>query len=100
MRTVDGIEVKVHKLSFPFTLFAEGMACRGKVYLKDPSRASDRLIRHEMIHVAQNFKLRTYLWWWLKRGYKNNPFEREARKWENTYRGWELVTKDSWREYV
>ena len=100
MRTIDGIEVEVHKLSFPFTLFAEGMTWRGKVYLKDPLRASDRLVRHEMIHVAQGFKLRTYLWWWLKRGYKNNPFEREARYLQGTYQGWKLVTKNSWRKYI
>lgn len=100
MRTIDGIKVEIHKLSFPFTLFAEGMVCRGKVYLKNPLRASDRLVRHEMIHVAQGFKLRTYLWWWLKRGYKNNPFEREAMYLQGTYRGWELVTKDSWRKFI
>lgn len=99
MRTIDGIEVEVHKLSFPFTLFAEGMGYK-KVYLKDPLRASDRIIRHEMIHVAQSFKLRTYLWWWLKRGYKNNPFEREARYLQGTYQGWKLVTKESWRRYI
>ena len=99
MRTIDGIEVEVHKLSFPFTLFAAGIGFK-KVYLKEPLKASDRLIRHEMIHVAQGFKLRTYLWWWLKRGYKNNPFEREARARENEYRGWMNVNKDSWRKYI
>ncbi|NCB19773.1 MAG: hypothetical protein EOM61_09165 [Bacteroidia bacterium] len=99
MRTIDGIEVEVHKLSFPFTLFAAGMGYK-KVYLKDPLRASDRLVRHEMIHVAQGFKLRTYLWWWLKRGYKNSPFEWEAMEWEAEYRGWMNVNKDSWRKYI
>ena len=99
MRTIDGIEVEVHKLSFPFTLFAAGMGYK-KVYLKNPLRASDRLIRHEMIHIAQGFKLRTCLWWWLKRGYKNSPFEREARSLRDTYQGWKLVSKGSWRKYI
>jgi hypothetical protein len=89
MRIIDNTEITINRLAFPFTLFAKGMAWRGKVYLKDPLRASDRLIRHEMIHVAQGFKLRTYLWWWLKRGYKNNPFELEANKLERECRGWD-----------
>ena len=100
MRTIDDIAMPTYRLSFPFSLFAKGMVWRGKVYLKDPLRASDRLVRHEMIHVAQEFKLRTYLWWWLKRGYKNNPFEWEAREWDGECRGWENVTKESWRKYI
>lgn len=100
MRTIDGITITTLRLPFPFSLFAKGMAWRGKVYLKDPLRASNWLIRHEMVHVAQGFKLLTYLWWWLKRGYYNNPFELEANKWESEYRGWENVTKDSWRKYI
>lgn len=99
MRTIDGITITTYRLAFPFSLFAKGMAWKGKVYLKDPI-TSGRLIRHEMCHVAQGFKLRTYLWWWLKRGYKNSPFELEANKWESEYRGWENVTKESWRKYI
>lgn len=100
MRTIDGVEVKINKLPFPFSLFAKGMAWRGRVYLKDPLRASDRLIRHEMCHVRQQFPLWKYLAWWFRRGYKNHPFELEANKWESEYMGWENVTKESWRGYI
>ncbi len=96
--TIDNTEITVHRLSFPFTLFAKGMVYNGKIYTHP--NPSNRLIRHEMIHVAQGFKLRTYLWWWLKRGYKNNPFEREARYLQGTYRGWKLVSEKSWRKYI
>lgn len=99
MRLIDGIEVEVHKLSFPFTLFAAGMGYK-KVYLKDPLRASDRLIRHELCHTQQGLIISKYIYWWFRRGYKNNPFEIEARLWESEYRGWMNVTKDSWKMYI
>lgn len=86
---IDNTEITINRLAFPFTLFAKGMAWKGKVCLKDPLRASDRLIRHEMCHVGQQFPLWKYLAWWLKRGYKNNPFELEANKWERECRGWD-----------
>lgn len=112
MRTIDGITITTYRLPFPFTLFAKGKAWRGKVYLKDPLRASDRLIRHELCHVKQQENLGfwkflwLYYWNWLKlaikgkRAYKNNPFELEAKEWQYTPKGWENVTKDSWRGYV
>lgn len=47
---------------------------------------SDRLRRHEMVHIEQVNKLgwigfyATYLWYSIRYGYTNNPFEVEARK--------------------
>lgn len=56
------------------------------VYLKRGYVAPDWLIRHETVHVQQIEQLGAlkftflYLWYSLKYGYENNPFEVEARK--------------------
>jgi len=44
----------------------------------------NKVINHEEIHFAQQEELGLimflvkYLWWWVRYGYKNIPFEREA----------------------
>ena len=98
MRTIDGIEVEVYELSFPFTLFAAGMGYK-KVRLKDPLKASDRLIRHELCHTQQGLIISKYIYWWFRRGYKNNPFEIEAYELQKYARGWKQVEKRSYSKY-
>lgn len=50
-----------------------------------------RLVKHEMKHVEQMEKegifkfLVKYNYYWFKYGYKNNPYEIEAREAENGY---------------
>ena len=59
------------------------------IYL-DPTHINDeRLIRHEMTHINQMqqdgkfiFTCK-YMFWSIKYGYWNNPYEIEARKREN-----------------
>ena len=54
-----------------------------------PEDVSDRLFRHEMEHVYQVKRMGwirfyvTYLWHLARRGYKNHPYEIEARAVEN-----------------
>lgn len=70
------------------------------------------LFRHEMVHVKQQeavgyakFKFLYVLWWGIMicrgyRGYEDNPFELEADELRRFYRGWERVTKDSYKLYI
>lgn len=61
----------------------------GTIYVQ-PGRVRDRrLIRHKMKHVEQIqrdgaliFTLQ-YVWWLLRHGYTNNPYEVEARQAED-----------------
>ena len=53
------------------------------------ARLTRRLLQHELVHVRQwrqrpfTFPLH-YAWQHLRHGYRNNPFEVEAREAENT----------------
>ena len=55
------------------------------IYLDPKYLTDERLIRHEMTHIKQmeeegKFKFTCrYLWWTLKYGYQDNPYEVEAR---------------------
>ena len=57
----------------------------GVIYIKQGHTASEQLIRHEMKHIEQInrdgrllFSVK-YLYWLVRYGYKNNPYEIEAR---------------------
>lgn len=58
----------------------------GVVYVMSESdKADQRLMRHEAKHLEQirrdgplGFSVRN-VWWTLRHGYWNNPYEREAR---------------------
>ena len=56
------------------------------IYLKQGYVAPEWLIRHEEVHIKQIKELGAfkftflYLWYIIKYGYENNPFEIEARK--------------------
>ena len=63
---------------YPYVLFKRG-----------PDEVSDRLFRHELEHYYQVQRVgwwkfyTTYLFYNLTEGYKNNPYEIEARNREN-----------------
>lgn len=55
------------------------------VYLMPGHKSNAVVVQHELIHIEQMrregkllFMLK-YTWWLLTRGYKNNPYEVEAR---------------------
>lgn len=61
----------------------------GVIYIKPNHTPSAALIRHEMKHIEQIerdgrwlFSIK-YLYWLLRYGYRNNPYEIEARAAEN-----------------
>lgn len=64
-------------------------------------------MRHESIHTAQakDFKLRwlafypLYLWYYVKFGYRGNPFEREAYANETNESYLNERIKNAWRAY-
>jgi len=62
----------------------------GNTILVHPAvELTDRLVRHELVHVRQwrrqplSFPIR-YLWCHLRFGYRDNPFEVEARQAEHS----------------
>jgi hypothetical protein len=63
------------KVLYPYVLFAVSKA-----------KVSDRLFRHELQHVYQVWRMGWfgfylgYLWQGIRHGYKNHPFELEAKK--------------------
>ena len=111
-RIIDNQEVEVRRLPDILTMFAVAMTINKKIYHINPTFSSERTLRHELCHMKQQENLGfwkflwLYYWNWLKlaikgkRAYKNNPFELEAKEWQYTPKGWENVTKDSWRGYV
>ena len=67
-----------------------GITLGHHIYFKrSEADVTPEMLKHEMCHVAQidkhglvGFYLK-YLWYSLRHGYKNNPFEVEARAAEN-----------------
>lgn len=55
------------------------------IYILVEHLGSQRLIRHEQAHWRQWQRMgtvrfyATYIWLWLRHGYRNNPLEIEAR---------------------
>lgn len=68
---------------------------------------SPRTIRHEQIHVAQAkdcggyipYYIR-YITQWIKYGYRNSPFEREAYDNEQNIAYLSIRTKNAWKTYI
>jgi len=68
---------------------------------------SERIVRHEEIHALQakecggwiHFYL-WYAWFWIRCGYKNNPFEREA--YDNDFKcDYPTMRKEfNWKKYL
>lgn len=90
-REIDGINVEYQRITqwwvFPSVV---GITINGKIYLKDTSKPSDRLLRHEYIHALQQEEcgwikfLFLYGWQWLiaaitfRDAYYSIKFEKEA----------------------
>lgn len=66
---------------------------------------SDILINHEIIHFAQQKELYfigfylLYLYFWVRYGYVNNPFEREASENQHAEKYMDVRKRFGWREY-
>ena len=79
---IDRVRVVVAPWFFRLPGFRryDGYALWRTILVRRPD-ASDNLIAHELCHIwqMQNRPLRV-LWAWLTRRYRNNPYEREARR--------------------
>jgi len=71
---------------------------------------TDNLLRNEMVHVIQQIHWGwkfMFLYFYLfvrtvlkgKRAYLDHPLEKESVELAKEKRGWEQVTKESWRKY-
>ncbi len=104
-KIIDGEEVKVYKLIFPFSIFSIAMCWNMRLYYIKPKSILDSILRHELVHREQQrclgfvkFLL-LYFGWWLRRGYKKIPFEREAYDLQKYERGWDRVEEKSYLNY-
>lgn len=98
---------KVDKAKFPFNIilwFFSRSACKGKkgcyvamvnpftlniITTKEDLLIGDKIYKHELKHIEQVKRegrlkfICKYLWFNIRYGYKNNPYEVEAREAEN-----------------
>lgn len=120
MWIIDDTSIKAQQLSVLWQWMGYTAACRwGKLYYTPDDGFADRLKRHELSHqsqqLSQHEKRRIayvifclkYAREWSKlvfkkgkKPYRDNPFEKEARFWQNTYQGWKNIKKDSWKQYI
>lgn len=111
MWLIDGEIIKAKPLGLFWKLFNIGAMVRwGIIYYTNPFTDSTK--RHELVHREQQRKqhkriaigypifLFKYIGWWFRKGYKKNPFEREADALENVYQGWKMITKSSYKNYI
>lgn len=79
---IDRVRIRVRPGMFrlPFLRRFDGYATHRRIYLRRPAEGSGDLLVHELCHVWQ---MQHHPMWmplsYLIRGYRNNPFEREAR---------------------
>ena len=110
---IDDTLQPYYKLNQWYTGGKAAMTIRYKIYIENIGAITPILFKHEMVHVQQQkligyakFKFLYVLWWIIlfftpgKRPYEDNPFELEADNLKRYYRGWEGVTKDSWKQYI
>lgn len=85
------------------------MTLGSHVFFKRPeNEVSERIIRHEYMHVEQVKRLGVfrfytlYLWYTLLHGYKRNPLEVEARNFASspwkTAKGYWTEHKETWED--
>jgi len=109
---IDDLLLPYYKLNQWYAGGKAAMVVRCKIYIENIAAITVILFRHEMTHLKQQealgyayFKFLYVLWWVIlfftpgKRPYNDNPFELEADECSRYYRGWERVTKDSWKQY-
>lgn len=109
-RIVDGIKITWQPLEAIFEWFGVVAQTRRQKIRTNLHNPSNTLLSHEMCHVRQQHFLRwkfmpKYLGWWLwlaitfRRAYEDHPMEKEAWALQKQYRGWEVVTKYSYKDY-
>ena len=105
-RIVDDKIVEVNRLWRPLSVFCIGITWNKKIFLLEPETVRESVIRHEMVHKAQQEALGfskflfLYIIEWLRHlSYRKIAFEREAYYFDDIYQGWLRVDKDSWREF-
>lgn len=110
---IDDTLQPYYKLNQWYTGGKAAMVIRCKIYIENIGAITPILFKHEMVHVKQQealgyakFKF-LYVLWWVKlfftpgkRPYEDNPFELEADELKRFYRGWERVTKNSYKLYI
>jgi len=81
----------------------------GTIYARSEYKPlPERTIRHEMIHDAQAKEFifgyfsfyALYLWYWIRFGYKMNPFEREAYGFDFYPRYLASREKFAWKRFL
>jgi hypothetical protein len=93
----------IHNKLLPLGSF-KAIACYPFLFFKG-AYPSGRLINHELIHFAQQKELfllgfyLLYLFFWLRYGYVNNPFEREALINQSDEKYLESRMKFGWEKY-
>jgi len=67
----------------------------------------ERVINHESIHKAQakengGYVLYyvKYIYWWIRKGYRNNPFEKEAYQNDNNLLYLTMRDKHAWKKHI
>jgi hypothetical protein len=120
MWTIDDKTIKARQLSVIWQWLGFTAACRwGKLYYSPDDGFDDKLKRHELAHQRQQLKQHRYIIFgypifcfkyareWVKllfqkgkKPYNDNPFEKEADFWQNTYQGWMNITKNSYKKYI
>mgnify|MGYP003581902497 FL=1 len=109
IKEFQGIKVKVYPMPFVMRAFTIGLMWRGRIYHVNPSKISNVMLGHELVHVEQwktnkSFYIKYFLIWLrlaltFKRAYKRHPMELEATILQTSYRGWENVGKDTYKKY-
>ena len=109
IKEYQGKRVEVYPMPFVMRAFTIGLMWRGRVYHVNPSKISNVMLGHELVHVEQwktnkNFYLKYFLIWLrlaltFKRAYSRHPMELEARILGASFQGWKFVSKNSYREF-
>jgi hypothetical protein len=106
--SIDNKIIEYRPLAVIWKWFKIVGMCRNKRIYISSEISGEHLIRtvsHELVHKEQQLKLGwckflfLYFKFWLKYGYENIPFEREATELQSEYRGWLKVTELSYKKY-
>ena len=106
--SIDNQFIEIRPLGVIFKWFKiVGMCWNKRIYISNELSGEEliRVVSHELVHKMQQLKLGCckflflYFRFWLKYGYKNIPFEKEATELQSEYRGWLKVTKKSYKSY-
>lgn len=90
---VDGVRITEHSWYARLHVGASATTRRGCIFLRGSATeflGDPELVLHEYFHVLRQWnagRLTTlaYLWEWVRRGYRNNRYEVEARAFATAY---------------